>query len=397
MNSLELRDKKAALKNEAIQILEAAKNEIRELTDEEKEKVHSIKEEITRLQGELDELEKKLSGDADEGGEDNNKEENSKRQMKQFNLLTAIRNIANNQELDAVSKAVINEGADEMRRAGISYQGQLQLPTESRSVTVSAEGEDVVGVDVTNILEPLRAKNVLVQAGAKFMGGLVGDVQIPVMSPSAVSWAGEIADASDANISFDSVKLSPKRLTCYVDISRQFLNQSLDAEAVIKDDIINAINTKLEATILGNASGSTTQPAGLFYTTGSTATVSGFTDITDLESDVEDTNVMGECAYIVSNKAKAALRIMAKGENTSANVMEGGEIDGTPVFNTSNVYSTGVAYGDWSNLVIGQWGSIDLVVDPFSQAKNGCVRLVVNAYIDAAVVRPGTIAVATVE
>ena len=396
MNSLELRDKKAALKNEAIQIIEAAKNEIRDLTEDEEKKVQAIKEEITRLQGELEALEAKLSGDSDEGGEDN-KEEKSKRQMKQFNLLTAIRNIANNQELDAVSKAVINEGADEMRRAGISYQGQLQLPTESRSVTVSAEGEDVVGVDVTNILEPLRAKNVLVQAGAKFMGGLVGDVQIPVMSPSAVSWAGEIADSSDANISFDSVKLSPKRLTCYVDISRQFLNQSLDAEAVIKADIINAINTKLEATILGNASGSTTQPAGLFHTTGSTATVSGFTDITDLESDVEDTNVMGECAYIVSNKAKAALRTMAKGENTSANVMENGEIDGTPVYNTSNVYSTGIAYGDWSNLVIGQWGSIDLVVDPFSQAKNGCVRLVVNAYIDAAVVRPGTIAVATVE
>lgn len=396
MTTLEIRDKKAVLKREAADIITAAKNEIRDLTEDEEKKVQDIKEEITRLTKELDALEAKLSGDADEGGEDNNKEENTTRAMKKFNLLTAIRNIANNQELDAVSKAVINEGADEMRKAGISYQGQIQLPTESRSVTVNAEGDDVVGVDVTNILEPLRAKNVLVQAGAKYMTGLVGDVTIPVMNPSNVSWAGEIADASDAGTSFDGVKLSPKRLTCYVDISRQFLNQSLDAETVIKADIVNAINTKLESTILGNEAGTTTRPAGLFYTTGSLDTISSFGDLTDLEADVEDTNVMGECKYIISNKAKAALRTMSKGDNTSANVMENGEIDGTEVFNTSNVTTNGVAFGDWSNLVIGQWGSIDLVIDPFSQAKNGCVRVVINAYIDAKIVREGTIAVATV-
>lgn len=394
MNTLELRDKKAALKKEATEIIEAAKNEIRDLNEDEAKKVQEIKDEIIRLSKELEALEAKLSG---EGGEDNKEEQKHKRKMeKQFNLLTAIRNIANNQELDAVSKAVINEGADEMRKAGISYQGQIQLPTESRSVTVTAEGDDVVGVDVTNILEPLRAKNVLVQAGAKYMTGLVGDVTIPVMQPSSVSWAGEVADASDANISFDGVKLSPKRLTCYVDISRQFLNQSLDAEAVIKADIVNAINTKLESTILGSEAGTTTRPAGLFYTDGTLDTISDFGDLTDLEADVEDTNVMGECKYIVSNKAKAALRTMAKGDNTSANVMENGEIDGTEVFNTSNVATNGIAYGDWSNLVIGQWGSLDIVCDPYTVAKQGAIRLIINAFLDCAVVRPGTIAVATV-
>lgn len=393
MTTLEIRDKKATLKKEATDIIEGAKNDIRELTEEEKEKIQSIKDEIKSLTEELERLEKELSGEEEETNETK-----SKRSTMKFNLLTAIRDIANNKQLDNVSTAVISAGADEMRKAGISYQGQIQLPTENRSVSVNSEGDDLVATDITNILEPLRAKNVLVEAGAKFMTGLIGDVQIPVMNPSNVAWAGEIADASDANVTFDSVKLSPKRLTAYVDISKQFLAQdSVDAEAMIKADIVNAINTKLEATILGNEAGTTTKPAGLFYTSGSLDTISDFGDITDLEADVEDANVMGECKYIVSNKAKAALRVMAKGtSNTASNVMENGEIDGTAVFNTSNVYSTGVAFGDWSNLVIGQWGAIDLTVDPFTQAKNGCVRLVVNAYIDAKVVREGTIAVATV-
>ena len=394
MNTLEIRDKKAVLKKEATDIITTAKNEIRELTEEEKERVQSIKEEITRLTEELNALESQLS--EGEGGENKEKEENSKRTMnKKFNLLTAIRNIANNQQLDAVSRAVINEGAEEMRKAGISYQGQIQLPTENRSVTVSSEGEDTVGTDVTNILEPLRAKNVLVAAGAKFMTGLVGDVLIPVMNPSNVNWAGEIADAPDAGTSFDGVKLSPKRLTAYVDVSKQFLAQteSIDAEAMIKADIVNAINSKLEATVLGTEAGSATKPAGIFN--GTLDSIYNFGGLTDLEADVEDANVMGECKYIVSNKAKAALRTMAKSYGTEM-VMTGNEIDGTEVFNTSNVTGNGVAYGDWSNLVIGQWGAIDLVVDPFSQAKNGCVRIVVNAYIDAQVVREGTIAVAEV-
>ena len=76
--------------------------------------------------------------------------------------------------------------------------------------------------------------------------------------------------------------------------------------------------------------------------------------------------------------------------------MEGGQIDGTDVFNTSHVEGKKVAYGDFSNLVIGQWGAIDLTVDPFSQATNGKVRLVVNAFFDAKIVRDGAIAVAEV-
>lgn len=327
----------------------------------------------------------------------NNTIKNHTKMTKEFRLIKAINDIANNRSVDDTAQAVVKAGAEEMRKAGVSYGGQIQLPTSELrgAITVTAEGEDVVATEIYDILEPLRAKNVLVAAGAKFITGLVGDVQVPSMSASNVTWEGETASAKDGGQTFTAVKLSPKRLTAYVDISKQFLVQdSKSAEALIRQDIINAINSKLEATILGSAAGTTTQPAGMFNGKSKT-TIASFKDVCDMEAKIEDANVIGECKYVMSNKAKAALRNMAKSAKSTELVMEGGAIDGTEVLNTSNVEEQNVVYGDFSNLAIGQWGSIDLLVDPYTKAGDAQVRLVVNAYFDAKVLRDGAFAYGT--
>ena len=323
---------------------------------------------------------------------------NRNKMKKQFSLLKAINDIANNRSLDAVSQAVINAGADEMRSAGQSFSGQIQLPVESRAaVTVTDEHDDVIEVQFADLLTPLRAKNVLVAAGAKYMSGLIGDVQVPIMGAGNVTWEGEVASAQEAGYTFTSKKLQPKRLTAYVDISKQFLVQdSIGAEQAIRADIVAAINSKLESTILGSAAGSTTTPAGIFYGQSPKA-IATFKDICDLEASIEDANVIGECKYVMSNKAKAALRNMPKSSKSTQLVMENGEVDGTPVLNTSNVEAQNIAYGDWNNLAIGQWGSIDLVVDPYTLAKDGQVRIVINAFFDAITLRPEAFAFGTTQ
>lgn len=236
-------------------------------------------------------------------------------------------------------------------------------------------------------MEPLRAKNVLVEAGAKFMTGLVGNVQIPIMSASNVTWEGETSPAEDGAGTFSNVTLSPKRLTAYIDISKQFINQdSIGAEGVIRQDLINAINNKLEATILGSEAGTATQPAGMFNAQTPTATTT-FDKVTALEATVEAANVIGECKYILSPTAKAAFRNMQKGTSGGPMVLEGGEIDGTKALSTSHVAANNYVYGDFSNLAIGSWGAIDLTVDPYTKAADGMIRIVINAFFDAKVLR----------
>lgn len=393
MNSVEILDKKEQLKNEANSILNNCKKEIRMMNPDEETKLEEIKNQINSLNEELRNM-----SDVVDIPQEIKQKNNKKMTEKNFSIINAIRSVANNKALDEVSQAVVDCGQEEMRKAGLNYVGQIQLPNEEyRTVTVTTEHDDVIATDMFDVVKPLNAKNVMIQAGAKFITGLVGDVQYPVMSSINTTWEGETAAAKDGTPTFTSVKLSPKRLTTVVPISKQFLIQdSVGAERAIRDEIVNAINSKLEATILGEAAGTTTKPAGIFYADSSLDSISDYGDICDLEAEVETANVYGDMCYIMSPKAKAALRSMVKTGTNNGLVFENGEVDGTKALATSNVKKGHIAYGDWSNYIIAQWGNIDLTVDTVTLAANGQVRLVVNAYFDAKPLRSAAIKVAKI-
>lgn len=313
-----------------------------------------------------------------------------------FNLLKAIRSVAEGKPMDDATQAVIDAGKNEMRSAGVSMNGQIQIPVENRAaITVTAEGEDVVVTDFANILDPLRTKNVLADSGANILTGLVGDLQIPSMTAENVNWEGETDEAEDGAGTFANVKLTPHRLSAYIDVSKQFLVQdSLGAEALIRRDLVNAIQSKLEDTIFSTDVAAAGKPAGIFA--GVTPTkVTDFKGLVTLESDVEDANFYGPAKYIVSPKAKAAMRAMAKSTKSTQLVMEGDNIDGTPVLSTGHIAKNTFAYGDWSQLYVGQWGAIDLTVDPYTKAAAGQVRLVINAFFDFKLVRPKAVVLGT--
>ena len=317
---------------------------------------------------------------------------------KRFSLLNAIRNIAQGKQLDAAEQAVVKRGRQIMTEAGgIDFNGQIQLPVaETREgdpvhYTVEADGDHVVVTDYLNILEPLKAKNVLVKAGATYLTGLKGNVQLPVASDVNAYWEGEITSAKNGAGSFSHINMTPHRIAVEVPISKQFLIQdTLGAENLIRKLIVEKINDKLEATILSNAAASGSVPAGIFN--GVTAeTVANFTDICDLEATLEDNNFSGDFKYIVNPKAKSALRSMIKGTNATGMVWEDDEIDGTPADWTTNMNNYTLAYGNWSDLYIGQWGALDLTVDPYTLAGDGQIRIIAQAWFDYKVVRDGAI------
>ena len=315
---------------------------------------------------------------------------------KKFNLLSAIRSVAEGKPMDDATQAVIDAGKNEMRSAGVSMNGQIQIPVENRAaITVTAEGEDVVVTDFANILDPLRTKNVLADSGANILTGLVGDLQIPAMGAENVNWEGETAEAPDGAGTFTNVKLTPHRLSAYIDVSKQFLVQdSLGAEALIRRDLVNAIQSKLEDTIFSTDAAQAGKPAGIFNGV-TPIKVTDFKGLVTLESDVEDANFYGPAKYIVSPKSKAAMRAMAKSTKSTQLVMEGDNIDGTPVLSTGHIAKNTFAYGDWSQLYVGQWGAIDLTVDPYTKASAGQVRLVINAFFDFKLVRPKAVVLGT--
>lgn len=348
MDSLTLIDKREQLKKKAEDLISNAEKELRKLNDKENDELNSIKKEIADLDNEIKNIE--------------NRNTKTNKVMAKFSLLKAINDVANNRQLDERAQEVVSNGIAEMRKAGQSFTGQIVLPMEMRSdiqATVAAAGQENVAEDKLGILEPLRANLVLVNAGASYMTGLIGDVSIPVYSGSNVGWAGEVSTASDGAGTFSEVTLSPKRLTAYIDVSKQFLIQdSNSAEEMLKRDIVAAISNKLEATILGSEAGSNTQPAGLFNGVVADSTAVTYKDIVNMEAELEDANVMGNIKFIVSPSAKADLKTTEKG-NTDNFLMEGNELNGYPVMCTSAVTGKGVIMANWSDLVIGQWGGIN--------------------------------------
>ena len=313
---------------------------------------------------------------------------------KKFSLIKAINDVTNNRALDDVAKEVVRKGVEEMRKSGLAIAGSIQLPVlenvdeEVRANGVLAQtagaGVENIATEKLDILEPLRANMVMSQAGATYLTGLVGNISIPAYTGSNVGWSGEVAAAANGAGDWSEIKLQPHRLTAYVDVSREFLIQSSnDAEAMLRRDIIAAIGNKLEATILGADAGTDEKPAGLFNGVTAMTTALKFGDIVDAEAELDAANVSGAYTYILSPKAKAALRTLSKDAGSGRFVLEDGEIEGSKALVSSNVAAKGFVVGDFSDYVIAQWGAIDLVVDNYSKSTEGKVRLVVNAYFDA--------------
>ena len=156
---------------------------------------------------------------------------------------------------------------------------------------------------------------------------------------------------------------------------------------MLKRDIVAAISEKLEATILGNAAGDATKPAGLFNGVSADEAAIKFADVVAMETALESKNVRGNIMFLVSPSAKGILKSQENTVGYPKYIMEDNEINGYPVLCSSAVTDKGIVMGNFSDLVIGQWGGIDLTVDPYTQAANGKVRLVINAYFDAKVRR----------
>lgn len=314
--------------------------------------------------------------------------------MKNFSLIKAINDVVNNRNINEDALNVIEMGATEMRKSGLSYSGQIQLPVEERgtaiAATVATDGQEIVATDKLNILSPLMGKSILAEAGATFLTGLVGNISIPNYTGSTCGWKGELEAADNGKGTFGSVELSPKRLTAYIDISKQFLTQdSVGAEEMLRADIVNSLIAKLEQTIFGDAIGDTTKPAGIFN--GAQVVAPSYQGVCDAEAAVTDYS--GEKRFVMSPTAKSAFKqaTISGSKSDLRLLLEDGEVDGYPVSDSSNVVAGGYAFGDFGELVVAQWGGIDIVVDPYTLATKNAIRLVINAYFDAKVRREGAI------
>ena len=275
----------------------------------------------------------------------------------------------------------------EIRSALNSADHKVTLPAETRAVTQTVSGDgvhdEIVETEFKGLLEPLYADSVISNLGITIYNGLpAGDFKVSAMGKGAAAWADETGVAADSKNTFTHVTLQPKRISAQLSYSKQFLAQdTIGAEAAIRRDIYNALVAQIQSTMLSADAAGTNKPAGIF--SGVTAkNITSYAELCDVEATVDDSNVKGERKYLMSNKAKAILRCMPKSSLATELVLHGNDIDGTQVIANSDVPTTQYAYGDFSNIVMGTWGNVDLIIDPYTLAAENSVRIVVNAFVD---------------
>ena len=374
-----------------------------ETNDETSEKTNEVDVDETPDKTENEqETDINKDGSEEEEPEDKEKEKDKQknRHMENFSIVKSIRSVVDNRPMDEVNQNVLNAGRKEMRDAGISFGGQIQLPLEYReepspspspSVTVNQAGVDTYGkeliqTDKFSLMEPLTNKLVFTELGATYLN-VTNNVSVPKMSALNAGWVGEIEDAANTTATFETVDYTPKRISAYIDISKTLLYQDgTGVENMIRNQIVEALAQVLESTVLGTEAETNKKPAGIFNAAASKDLT--FAGLIAMEKSLEEANVNGEFKYLVNPAIKATLRQTAVGGTKSDFRMlldSDNEINGIPVVCTNN--AKGIAVADWSNLWITTFGGVDIVVDTVSQAVKNCIRIVVSMNVDAKFVR----------
>jgi len=325
------------------------------------------------------------------------------KEVKRFSLLRAINALANPHDRRAQEAAAFEFECSRAaaEQYGRSAQG-VMLPADvlrnwKRDLNSTDEAslftDDYRGGEFIDVL---RNSSSVMQAGARILNGLSGDVKIPKKATAAASsWVTEGNPVLESEMTVSSVSMTPRHLGAFTDITRQLLQQSsLSVEALVRDDLAQAIALAIDLGAL-QGPGTGGAPTGIKSTSGintvdfgtAPVLVPSFAQVVEMETKVaEDNALRGSLAYIMNAAMVGALKTTEKATGTAQFVVEpGGTVNGYRAIVSNQVASGDAYFGDFDSLLIGFWSGLDILVDPYAGATSGNVRIIAMQTCDVAV------------
>ena len=408
------------------ELYKVAEDENRDFTEDEQTRFDSITQEIEFLDTEIDEVsarEKKqdewksrttkrhkVSSNRSVRGE-----KGEKTQLKaNYSLVKAINSQLRNGVLDGVEAEMHQEAVKEARGTAYEVAG-VGIPSffmsSKRDLSdASTYGEEVISTDTQPLIEYLRPQLLAEQLGAQVLQ-LKGDAKFPRNDAVGSSaWEGEQDTTAETTPTLDSFTLSPNRNAAYTEYSVQLLRQStIGVENFVRNDLTRAIQEAVETAIY-NGSGASNQPTGILNTSGigdvshgANGGASTWATVLEHQSKLEIANaVQGSIAWVGTPTTKSKHMQIEKASNTAQFLMNdpGNALLGYAYY-ISNLMPTTLTkgtgsslhaqiFGNWAELFIGQFGGIDLLVDPYSRGKDATVQIIANSYWDVGLRHPAS-------
>jgi HK97 family phage major capsid protein/HK97 family phage prohead protease len=325
------------------------------------------------------------------------------KQARSFSFLKAMRaqlfpNERTFQEDAAFEREASNAAA---QRMGMNPKGFL-IPNDvlSRSLTAgtASSAGDLIFTDARpgSFIELLRKRNFLTGLGVTILSGLTGPVGIPKQTgTSQVYWKGEGVAAAESEPSVGQVTMTLKEMSAWTRFSRSLMLQSsIDVETFVRNDLVTVMALEQARVALYGLS-SSSQPEGLKATTGINTKDFGanqptYAELVDMETLIAaDDADIGTMGYVTNATIYGGFKTTEKATNTAQFVLEpGGTVNSYGVVRSNQVEAGDVFFGVWSQLVLGLFGAVDLQVNPYSEDKEGNIRVVAHQAIDYAVRHP---------
>lgn len=325
---------------------------------------------------------------------------------------------------------IVQAEADRGSKSGRKVRGnQFSIPVDilraplnapmQRDLTVGTPtaGGNLVQTDLMSqdFIALLRNRMMVARMGARIMSGLEGNVAIPRQSGGGTFyWVAENSAITESQQTVDQVSLTPKTGGAFTDFSRKLMLQSsIDVEMMVRDDLVSIIALGVDLAAL-HGTGASNQPTGIAATSGINSIALGtnglaptWAHMVDMETQVAVDNAdIGNLGYLTNAKVRGKLKTTEKASSTGQFVWGDGPVgDG---FGSVNGYRAGVSnqvrsdltkgtssgvcsaifFGNWADLIVGQWSGIDLLVDPYTGGTAGTVRVIGMQDVDIAVRQP---------
>ena len=304
--------------------------------------------------------------------------------------------------MTGVEGEVHQQAVREARNAGLSVNGygMPAMMMRAQTAATAATAGNLIATELDSTIIPaLRPRTVMAQLGATQLSGLVGNLDLPAGDGiSTATWEGE----NDANANTDPstrlVELRPNRLAAKTTVSKQLLIQSsFDAEAWVRGELENAVARAVDSAAIQGNSGNIDGILG----------TSGVGDITfggavtrekliDLITKVAVENAdVANMAFLMNPIVKGELMQLATDAGSGMFVMDNantvlGYNVAVSTLVPTNIASTktAVIFGNFADVVLANWGGVDLLIDPYTLADNAQVKIVINSYWDVKLKQP---------
>ncbi|MEL5215071.1 phage major capsid protein [Serratia bockelmannii] len=292
--------------------------------------------------------------------------------MENNSLSLAIRSLIEKQPIDGV---VMGE-----RGYVVNMQRDTTTTNAAGVVTTKTAG---------SYIDQLWAQSVLAQVvQPQIFAGLEGNgsLVVPVAGKLTGGNFGFVAEGVDSpmhDAPFTSITLTPRTFTGSVTLTKTLQLSNNAAERFVSEQLVKTAASDLENAILGTiATNATQQTADAF-------------DLAAIEAAVEALGIAnvyaGDCVAVMHPSVYAVLRQTLVGNNTAAKMLIEGYrdeqylADEIRVIVSTRVPTDSILIGDFSELIIAQWGANELDRDLTTKRASAGVVLRSFSYIDFAV------------